>query len=193
MPSIHALEEHIGPVCTWPQWLRDAVQANHLSEADLFGLGRALLGNGLSPAHFAAFVIGAGFVRDQRSAYKMKRLLTRFRAGELHTYYDLEGADVKIVADAPRAVVRALRVPGHGREQRGNVVGGAARGKLGAEQRQLGSRECERVGLRRRRRRRLGEQVRLRPCEQLPKDSLFVAHGCEGLCPGTSRRLEARR
>ena len=84
-----ALEDHIGPVCTRPQWLHDAVLADHLDDADLFGLGRALLGNGLSPSHFVAFVVGTGFVCNQRTAFKARRLLTRFRAGELRTYYDL--------------------------------------------------------------------------------------------------------
>ena len=106
MPSIHAqrcqaLEEHIGPVCTWPQWLRDAVQADHLSNADMFGLARTLLGNGVSPAHFASFVVGAGFVRDQRSAHKAKQLLELFRAGELRTYYDLSLKEVLPVRRPP--------------------------------------------------------------------------------------------
>ena len=57
---------------------------------------------------------------------------------------------MKIVADAPRAVVRAVRVLGHGREQRRHVVGGVSWGELGAEAAELGVRERERVGLRRR-------------------------------------------
>ena len=84
------LEDHVGPTCTWSKWLHDKVTGDHLDDADFFALGRCtLLGNGLSPRHFAAFSIGAGFVRDRRTLQKARHLLSRFRGGELRKYYDL--------------------------------------------------------------------------------------------------------
>ena len=100
-----ALTDHIGPLPTWPQWLRNAVQADRLRAADFFGLGRCLLGDGLSPAHFAAFVVCAGFATDPSSRYKARRLLERFRAGELRTYYDLTFRQGQLVRRPPQDAV----------------------------------------------------------------------------------------
>ena len=69
--------------------------AKRISEADQFSLGRTLLCNGLSLAHFAAFFVEAGFVRDQRSKHTAKQLLKRFRANELRVYYDLTFKQVR--------------------------------------------------------------------------------------------------
>jgi len=51
-----------------------------------------------------------------------------------------------------RPIVHARRVLGHGGEQRGDIVGRAARREFGAETAELGLGERERVGLGRRRR-----------------------------------------
>ena len=96
------LEDHVGPTCIWPKWLHDHVTADHLDDADFFALGRTRLGNGLSPRHFAAFSIGAGFVRDRRTQHKARHLLARFRGGELREYYDLSLQQVLPVRSPPQ-------------------------------------------------------------------------------------------